>query len=410
MNFKGFIAWRYLWSKKSHSAINVVSIVSAIAVAVVAAAMVCVLSVMNGFNDLVTRMFSDFDPDLRIEVAEGKSFSVETAAIDSLKTLPYVEILSQTIEETALVEFDGRQIPALLKGVDTLFSSLTQIDSTIVDGKFMVYDGAFERTVMGQGLAVQLGINPHFLSGVHIYAPKRNVKVNMLRPQDSFTQVTCFIAGLFAVNQSKYDDNMMLVSLPLARDLFLYSETEVTALEIKLAADALKSAQKSIQQLLGAEYKVLNRYEQQADFYKILKIEKFLTGLLLAFIMLIAAFNLIGSLSMLILEKKDDILTLHTLGATERDIRLTFLYEGWMISSLGAVAGIVAGTLVCYSQQVWGWLKLGHDNNYIIESYPVSIQPLDILYVLAVVLIIGFVAAWYPARNISFDDKTWKRI
>ncbi len=410
MNFKGFIAWRYLWSKKSHSAINVVSIVSAIAVAVVAAAMVCVLSVMNGFNDLVTRMFSDFDPDLRIEVAEGKSFAVETAAIDSLKTLPYVEILSQTIEETALVEFDGRQIPALLKGVDTLFSSLTQIDSTIVDGKFMVYDGAFERTVMGQGLAAQLGINPHFLSGVHIYAPKRNVKVNMLRPQDSFTQVTCFIAGLFAVNQSKYDDNMMLVSLPLARDLFLYSETEVTALEIKLAADAPKSAQKSIQQLLGAEYKVLNRYEQQADFYKILKIEKFLTGLLLAFIMLIAAFNLIGSLSMLILEKKDDILTLHTLGATERDIRLTFLYEGWMISSLGAVAGIVAGTLVCYSQQVCGWLKLGHDNNYIIESYPVSIQPLDILYVLAVVLIIGFVAAWYPARNISFDDKTWKRI
>ena len=402
MNVKGFIAWRYLWSKKSHSAINVV--------AVVAAAMVCVLSVMNGFNDLVTRMFSDFDPDLRIEVAEGKSFSVETAAIDSLKTLPYVEILSQTIEETALVEFDGRQIPALLKGVDTLFSSLTQIDSTIVDGKFMVYDGAFERTIMGQGLAAQLGINPHFLSGVHIYAPKRNVKVNMLRPQDSFTQVTCFIAGLFAVNQSKYDDNMMLVSLPLARDLFLYSETEVTALEIKLAADAPKSAQKSIQQLLGAEYKVLNRYEQQADFYKILKIEKFLTGLLLAFIMLIAAFNLIGSLSMLILEKKDDILTLHTLGATERDIRLTFLYEGWMISSLGAVAGIVAGTLVCYSQQVWGWLKLGHDNNYIIESYPVSIQPLDILYVLAVVLIIGFVAAWYPARNISFDDKTWKRI
>ena len=410
MNFKGFIAWRYLWSKKSHSAINVVSIVSAIAVAVVAAAMVCVLSVMNGFNDLVTRMFSDFDPDLRIEVAEGKSFSVETAAIDSLKTLPYVEILSQTIEETALVEFDGRQIPALFKGVDTLFSSLTQIDSTIVDGKFMVYDGAFERTVMGQGLAAQLGINPHFLSGVHIYAPKRNVKVNMLRPQDSFTQVTCFIAGLFAVNQSKYDDNMMLVSLPLARDLFLYSETEVTALEIKLAADAPKSAQKSIQQLLGAEYKVLNRYEQQADFYKILKIEKFLTGLLLAFIMLIAAFNLIGSLSMLILEKKDDILTFHTLGATERDIRLTFLYEGWMISSLGAVAGIVAGTLVCYSQQVWGWLKLGHDNNYIIESYPVSIQPLDILYVFAVVLIIGFVAAWYPARNISFDDKTWKRI
>ncbi len=410
MNVKGFIAWRYLWSKKSHSAINVVSIVSAIAVAVVAAAMVCVLSVMNGFNDLVTRMSSDFDPDLRIEVAEGKSFSVETAAIDSLKTLPYVEILSQTIEETALVEFDGRQIPALLKGVDTLFSSLTQIDSTIVDGKFMVYDGAFERTVMGQGLAAQLGINPHFLSGVHIYAPKRNVKVNMLRPQDSFTQVTCFIAGLFAVNQSKYDDNMMLVSLPLARDLFLYSETEVTALEIKLAADAPKSAQKSIQQLLGAEYKVLNRYEQQADFYKILKIEKFLTGLLLAFIMLIAAFNLIGSLSMLILEKKDDILTFHTLGATERDIRLTFLYEGWMISSLGAVAGIVAGTLVCYSQQVWGWLKLGHDNNYIIESYPVSIQPLDILYVFAVVLIIGFVAAWYPARNISFDDKTWKRI
>ena len=247
--------------------------------------------------------------------------------------MPFVKIISQTIEETALIEFDNRRLPARLKGVDDGFRQLADIDSIITDGKFIVYDGAFERTVMGQGLASQLGIGVHFISGVHIYAPKRNVKVNMMRPQDSFTQATCFISGLFAVNQSKYDDNMMLVSLQLARDLFLYDSNEVTALEVKLTSDAPSDARKRIQALLGNGYKVLDRYEQQADFYRILKIEKFITALLLAFIMLIAAFNLIGSLSMLILEKREDIHTLHTLGADERDIRLTF---GWYAGLLCA--------------------------------------------------------------------------
>lgn len=406
MKLESHIAWRYLFSKKSHNAINIVSGVSALAVGVVTAAMVCVMSIMNGFGDIIEQMFSEFDPELRITAAEGKYFDCNTAAFDSVRTLPCVAVYTRTIEETALVEHEQKQIVARLKGVDSLYQRLTHIDSIITDGYYCVYDGAFERAVLGQGLAGQLSIGAHFIRGIKLYAPKREQTVNLLRPDDSFNTGSCFIAGIFAVNQVKYDNALMLVSLPLAQQLFDYTDSQATAIELKLTDWAsVKAAKKTIRQILGPHFEVADRYEQQADFFRILRIEKLLTALLLVFILLIAAFNIIGSLTMLVLDKRDNITTLRNMGADNRQIRLIFLLEGWFISALGALFGLAAGITLCGLQQHFGWLKLGSGTEYILSSYPVSIQWTDILLVGVVVLAIGFLAAWIPTKPLTTETK-----
>lgn len=405
LKIESHIAWRYLVAKKRQNAINIISCISCLAVAVVTAAMICVLSVMNGFGEAVEQMFSQLDAELRITPAQGKSLSLDDERIQSLYAIPEVEIIAPTIEETALVEFRGRQVPAMLKGVDTTYQQLTAIDSIIIDGSYAVWDGAFERCVMGVGLANTIGIGAHFISPVHIYAPKRVGRVNMLRPDENFHTKGIFIAGVFAVNQTKYDDTYMLISLPLAQQLFEYSEQQATALELRLREGAsVRNVQKTIRTNLGTDYTVLNRYEQQEDFYRIQMIEKWLTALLLVFILLIASFNIISSLSMLILDKKEDIRLLHTLGADVPMIRRIFLYEGWLISAFGALIGTVTGVLICAVQQHFGLLKLGNGTNYVLSAYPVSIQLPDVLLVLAVVLALGALAAWIPSHKLTIDD------
>ena len=403
MKLELHIAWRYLFSKKGHNAINIVSGVSAAAVGVVAAAMVCVLSVMNGFGALVEHMFSEFDPEIRITAAQGKSFRLDTLPVQQALALPFVQAASQVVEETALVRYKDHQQPARIMGVDTVFQHITHIDSILSDGYFSVYDGAFERCVMGRGLAAQIGINAHFVGAVHLYAPKRLERVNMLRPDDAFLHETAFMAGTFAVNQTTYDDQLLIVSLPLARRLFQYDTLTVTSLELQLASDSRLSARRMKTQLrecLGDGYIVADRYEQQADFFRILKIEKLLTALLLAFILLIACFNVIGSLSMLIIDKQEDIRILQHLGATNQTIRRTFLYEGWLITTLGALFGLLIGLAVCLLQQHYGLLKLGSGADYVISAYPVLVQAGDVLAVAAIVLLMGFLAAYYATRSL----------
>lgn len=405
MKVEGYIAWRYLVAKKRQNAINIISGISCLAVAVVTAAMICVLSVMNGFGEAVEQMFSQLDAELRITPAEGKSLQLDDERIQAIQALSEVAIMAPTIEETALVEFRGRQVPALLKGVDTTYQQQTAIDSIIIDGSYAVWDGAFERCVMGVGLANTIGIGAHFISPVHIYAPKRVGRVNMMRPDENFHTKGVFIAGVFAVNQTKYDDTYMLISLPLAQELFEYDEQQATAVELKLREGAsVRKVQKMIRAKLGEEYTVLNRYEQQADFYRIQMVEKWLTALLLVFILLIASFNIISSLTMLILDKNDDIRLLHTLGADEQMIRRIFLYEGWLISAFGALIGTLTGVAVCALQQQFGLLKLGNGTNYVLSAYPVSIHATDVLLVLAVVLLLGALAAWIPARKVKGDS------
>lgn len=391
------IAWRYLFSKKGHNAINIVSGVSAAAVAVVTAAMVCVMSVMNGFGIMVEQLFSQFDPDIRIEAVSGKSFRLSKETEDALTQLPSVAMLSRSIEETALVYYDDKQMPVQLRGVDTAFAQLTHIDNIITDGRYMVFDGAFERAVLGQGLAWQLGINAHFVQAMHVYAPKRTGRVNMLRPDESFNHETCFIAGTFAVQQTQYDDALMIVSIELARRLLDFGDDEVSALLVQTKDGvSVRQAKRELQHVLGSRYRILDRYEQQADFFRILRIEKLLTGLLLAFILLIATFNIIGALSMLIIDKQRDIKILSDLGADDKMIRRIFLYEGWLISALGAAAGLVIGLVICLIQEHFGILKLGSGTEYVVSAYPVAVQGADILIIAAVVLALGAVAAYIP--------------
>ena len=401
MRVEGKIAWRYLFSKKSHNAINIVSGVSAAGVMVATAALICVLSVMNGFSSVVEQMFSQFDPELRIEAREGKFFRLDSPEMQAVSSMEAVKIFSPTIEETALVQYQDHQVAAELKGVSDRFQELTHIDSIIHDGFYSVYDGAFERCVLGRGLAAKIGINPQFVGGMKVYAPKRKGRVNLMRPDQSLNKASTFIAGTFAVDQVQYDDRVMLVSLDFARTLFDYSENEATAVELALQEGTnLGKIKKQIRNSLGPNYLVLDRYEQQADFFRISKIEKVLTLLLLAFILLIATFNIIGSLSMLMIDKQDDSRTLGNLGATPEMLRRIFLYEGWLISALGAAAGLVIGLIICLIQEHFGLLKLGNGTDYVLSAYPVEVQAPDVLIVALIVLAIGYLSAYIPTRQI----------
>ena len=405
MNFSPIephIAWRYLFSKKGHNAINIVTGISAAAVAVVTAAMICVLSVMNGFGSLVEQMFSEFDPVLLVVPSEGQTLRTDTLPIASLYAREDLEAVSMQLEQTALVRYKDHQIPARVMGVDSLFTRTAHIDSVITDGYYSVWDGAFDRAVLGRGLAAQIGINAHFTGALHLYAPTRTGRINLLRPDLSLQHEYAFIAGTFAINQLEYDDQLMLVSLPLAQRLFGYDEQTCSALRIvpvKSQKTKVESIQKDLAKMLGPGYQVLNRYEQQEDFFRILRIEKLLTVLLLVFILLIASFNIISSLSMLIIDKREDIRILSHLGADEAAIRRIFRLEGWFISSLGTLTGLVIGTLLCLGQQHFGWLKLGSGSEYVISAYPVQVQFPDILMVAVIVLLLGFIAAWHPTRK-----------
>ena len=402
MSLESHIAWRYLFSKKGHNAINIVSGVSAAAIAVVTAAMICVLSVMNGFGALVEHMFSEFDAPLVVVPAEGLTLRTDAPEIEALYQMDGIEAVSAELEQTALVRYKDHQLPARILGVDSMFTQTAHIDSIITDGFYSVYDGAFERAVLGRGLAAQIGINAHFTGALHLYAPNRTERVNMLRPDKSLMHEHAFIAGTFAVNQLEYDDQLMLVSISLARRLFCYDEHTATALRIQPQTGDMKA---KIAATLGPEYRVLDRYEQQADFFRILRIEKWLTVLLLVFILIIAGFNSIGSLSMLIIDKREDIRILSHLGADEQTIRRVFRLEGWLISSLGALSGIVAGTLLCLGQQHYGWLKLGNGSDYVISAYPVLVEPMDIVLAGVIVLTLGYVTAWYPSRKLKVEDR-----
>lgn len=394
------IAWRYLFAKKQFNAIHIITTISSIAVGVVTAAMICVMSVMNGFGTMVEQMFSQFDPDIRITAQNGKSFHLSPETKDQLLALPEVNLLSESIEETALIYFEDKQTPVQLMGVDSVFDSLTGIDNIITDGHFEVYDGAFDRSVLGQLLAWKIGIGARFIHGIQVYAPKRNSKVNMLRPDANFNTETCFIAGIFAVNQQKYDENTMIVDIDFTRRLLEYDSTEMTALMVSTQGN-IKQAKRAIAQVLGEGYNIHDRYEQQKDFFRILRVEKLLTSLLLAFILLIATFNGIGALSMLIIDKKNDIRILSHLGANEQLIKRIFLFEGWLVNAIGAIGGVVVGLTICLLQEHFGLLKLGNGVEYVISAYPVAVQGIDILLVIGIVWILSLISVWIPVRRIK---------
>ena len=399
LSFSFRIARRYLFSKKSHNAINIISGISAAGVGVGAMALVCVLSVFNGFEVLISNMFSSFDPDLKITLTQGKTFDDNTAEFNRIRKLKTVAYFTEVVEENALLRFKDKQMPATIKGVSDDFKKMTRIDSIMYDGTFTLNDGAFERAVPGIGVAAVLGLSAHFIDPLYIYAPKRTSKINLLRPENSFNQLGTFVSGIFSVKQLQYDDHYVLVSIKLARELFEYDASKVTSIELKLAKGVdPDQAKAQITKILGTDFQVKNRYEQQESFFKIMKIEKWFTYLILCFILIIASFNIIGSLSMLIIDKKDDIETLRSLGANNQLIKRIFLFEGWLISFVGAVSGILLGGILCLLQQHFGILKLG--TGYVVDAYPVVTNGADLLLVFVTVLIMGFLAAYYPVRYI----------
>lgn len=403
MNFPFYIARRYLFSKKSHNAINVISAISVCGVALATLALVCTLSVFNGFQDLVTTFFTAFDSQLKITAVRGKVFDGQDKRVLQLKKMPDVEVYSESLEDNVMVQYQGRQAMAVVKGVEDNFDQLTPIDSILFGrGDLLLHDEVVDYAIPGIQLLSTLGSGIRFLDPLEIYAPRRGAKVNMANPSTAFVTGNLFSSGLvFAVNQEKYDASYILTSIDFARRLFQYT-TEVSAINLKLKAGADTDAvKKHIQDLLGDDFLVQDRYEQQADTYRIMEIEKLISYLFLTFILMIACFNVIGSLSMLIIDKRDDVVTLRNLGASDRQIVRIFLFEGRMISFFGAFAGVVLGLLLCLLQQEYGLIALGSSGSFVVDAYPVSVHASDVLLIFITVLLIGFLSVWYPVRFLS---------
>lgn len=402
MNLSFYIAKRYLFSKKSHNAINIISLISVCGIAIATLALVCTLSVFNGFSQLVSNSFSVFDPDLQITAAKGKVFEPNTPQIDQIRHLNEIEMISESIQENALVKNEDKQSPVLVKGVSPEFLKMVDPEKFIVDGNFVLQEEDVQFCISGIALAIKLGLRSNGIFPVELYSPKRSTKVNLANPATAFVKELVYPSALFALNQPKYDDQMIIVSLDLARNLFQY-DTQVSSLDIKLKDNSnLSSVKKEIKNILGNDYLVKDQLEQQADAYRMINMEKWVTFLILSFILLIAAFNIVGSLSMLIVEKKNDIEILRNLGASNKFIIRIFLFEGWLISLVGSLSGLFMGLVLCLLQQHYGIIKLGQSPGmFIIDAYPVYVNASDILFIFITVSLIAFAIVLYPINALN---------
>ncbi|WP_294620007.1 FtsX-like permease family protein [uncultured Bacteroides sp.] len=404
MNLPFYIARRYLFSKKKHNAINIISGISVCGVALATLALVCTLSVFNGFQDMVAEFFTAFDPELKITVREGKVFNPLEARVQQVRALPEIAVWTETLEENAMVQYKNRQAMAVIKGVEDNFEQLTSIDSLLHGtGKFILNDSVVDYGFMGVELVSELGTGIQFIDPLQVYAPQRNARINIANPSSAFNREYLFSPGaVFVVNQQKYDARYILTSLSFARRLFDY-ETEVSAIELKLKpGNNVNATQKKMERILGERFAVQNRYEQQADVFRIMEIEKLISYLFLTFILMIACFNVIGSLSMLILDKREDAETLRKLGADDRLIARIFLFEGRLISVFGAIAGIILGLLLCFLQQHFGLISLGGGSgSFVVDAYPVSVHATDLVLIFVTVITVGFLSVWYPVRYLS---------
>jgi lipoprotein-releasing system permease protein len=401
MNFPFFIARRYLFSKKSTHAINVISGISVIGVAVATMALVVTLSVFNGFHDMVASFFTSFDPQLKIVPVKGKTVPADDPLLTQVKQLPQVDVAMECVEDQALAVYKGRQAMVTIKGVEDNFDQLTHINEILMgDGRFELHAAEMFYGIPGIRLADELGTGYAYDEPIKIYAPRREGQLNMANPLEGLVEDELYSPGvIFSVKQARYDKSYILTDIAFARRVF-EQQGMVSALELRLKPGSRFEAVKSeIQQIVGDQYAVRDRFEQQDDTFKIMKIEKLIAYIFLTFILMVACFNIIGSLSMLIIDKKDDVVTLRNLGASDKQIVRIFLFEGRMISAIGAVIGIILGLVLCWAQQTYGLVKLGSSSgSFIINAYPVSVHPEDIVIIFLTVLVVGFLSVWYPVR------------
>ena len=392
------IAWRYLVSKKGHQAVNIISIVAVCGVVVATAALICVLSVFNGFRGLIMGKLAMLDPQVAVTATLGKTVNDADSVIQVIQAIPGVERVMPIVEDQALAIYGEMQMPVRLKGVPDDYNTMNDMDSVIVDGTWMLRDQVSHFAVAGAGPAVRLMVRPEFMGMVRLYAPQRQGRVNMANPMGAFRQDSVFVAGIFQLQQNSYDADLIFVPLDMARQLFDYG-TEATQIEVKLAPGASEQqVMDAISRALGNSYQVKNRLMQQREAYRLVNIEKWMAFLLLAFILVIATFNVISTLSLLIIEKDDSIATLRALGANDRQISRIFVLQGWLITLAGAVTGVVIGLVLCLCQQQFGWLRLSGDPaNMIISAYPVEVQWTDVIVTLALVAAVGLLTSMVTA-------------
>lgn len=404
MNFPFFIARRYLFSKKSTHVINVISSISVIGVAVATMALVIVLSVFNGFHDLVASLFTSFDPQLKVVPVEGKTAPSDDPILTQIRLLPEVDVATETVEDQALAIYQGKQAMVKIKGVEDNFSELSHITDILYgDGTYSLHAANLEYGILGIRLAQTMGIGAQWDGYLKIYAPKKEGQLDLSNPGEGFVADSLNSPGvLFSVRQSKYDKNYIVTSIAFARNLF-GQQGMLSDLEIRLKEGSnLNAVKAEMQKIAGTKYKVLDRFEQQEDTFKIMSIEKLMAYIFLTFILVVTCFNIIGSLSMLIIDKKNDVVTLRNLGANDKQITRVFLFEGRMIAVIGAVIGIGLGLLLCLLQQQYGFVRLGEsEGSFIVDAYPVSVHYTDVAIIFVTVIAVGWLAVWYPVRALS---------
>lgn len=399
MHLPLFIARRYLFAKKSHNVINIISAISAVGMAIGTAALIIILSIYNGFDELVKSTLSNVEPDILITPAKGKVFIPEGEAFDRIKANPLIDEYDLILQENVFVDYDGHQGIAKAKGVDSAFEAESPLAGHITNGEFSLHKGQLPQMVVGAGLAYKMGMNPAFLASAELYFPIRDRNFSLANPAASIETVRMRPSGIFSVNQ-QIDDDLMIVPIEEMRKLLGYEE-EVSGVEIRLAegstAKDIRSAIKHIQKELGPEFKVLDRFRQNPSLYKMMRYEKAAIFLILIFVIIIIALNIFGSITMLIIEKKDDIETYRSLGATDQMLRRTFTLEGWLISLLGLAAGLVVGIGFSLAQQNFGFIKM--PGSFLVNAYPVILQWQDVLATIAGVALIGYIIALLPVRR-----------
>ena len=403
-NFSFYVARRYMFSKKSVGAINVISFISVAGVAVGTMALVIVLSVFNGFHDLVASLFTNFDPQIEVVPVKGKTVNADAPELDRIRHLNFVDVATDVVEDQAIAVYGDRQRMVTVMGVDENFDQLTNISDILYgDGDFTLRVANLYFGVPGIRLAQDLGLGARWADYLKIYAPVRRGQLTDLdTPTDGFVVDSLLSPGVvYAVNQNKYDRDRIITSIYFARQLF-DQDGMLSSLQLRLKPGTdLSTAKREIKAAAGEKFRVLDRFEQQADTFRIMQIEKVLAYVFLTFILIVACFNIISSLSMLIIDKKDDINTLHNLGANDRQIQSIFLYEGRIISAVGALIGIGLGLALCGLQQAFGFVKMGESSGtFIVNAYPVSVHYWDVLVVFITVILIGWAASWIPARRL----------
>ena len=404
MNFPFFIARRYLFSKKSTAAINIISLISMVGVAVATMALVIVLSVFNGFHDLVASLFTNFDPQIEIVPTKGKTMPADAPALEKIKRLPQIAVATACVQDMALAVYGDKQAMVTVKGVEDNFAELTNIERILYgDGSFELHAGNLQYGIPGIRLAQTLGVGTRWDGFLKIYAPIKEGQMDMANPAASFVADSLLSPNvIFIVNQTKYDKDHLITSIDFARSLF-GEQGMMSSLEIRLKKGAdIAQTKKEMQAIAGSNYRVLDRFEQQEDTFRIMQVEKIIAYIFLTFILVVACFNIIGWLSMLIIDKRNDIVTLQKLGATDRQITQIFLFEGRMIAALGACFGIVLGLLLCWLQQTFGLVALGESSGtFVVNAYPVSVHYLDVLLIFVTVLATGWLSVWYPVRTFT---------